>query len=745
MGEVVVSSEEAEEVKTESETEMENGEFEGNKRRKKNPGSSASGEAVKWERFFPRMALRVLLVEADDSTRQIIDALLRKCSYRVSAVPDGLKAWEILKRKPHDIDLILTEVDLPSISGFALLTLIMEHEICKSIPVIMMSSQDSISTVYRCMLRGAADYLVKPIRRNELRNLWQHVWRRQSFMTVGGNSPQDESVGQKKVVATSENNAASNHSSGCLADVQRNKEQTEKGSDSQVSALHRSYELYFVDQCISYIQDLPLLCLFKDNLMFPESLSWLHEVSYRLHVCCLLQSSCTKSDMEAESAHMENMQELSLPSESQKHEVQANFNQKLLMLEMKTGVVDACKDAYTTTVYKGVELESQRKNTNILVEAGDALVDSPREAIDFMGTFNRNCNFSSINSTSKFDSSPHLDLSLRCNPNVFAYHVTQERPTLWHPNSSAFTRYTSRPSQPLHSTLTSVSVQKNESGYNSEKILSNIISEYNSDTPSPTLAAQRNMIPLTTGTTGQLKQTEVAASCKQQRVFPVPVPVKGVRLNNLCNGYNSVIPPIFCAQSSSSPVPCPSSAYQQEPAFCVNPFRHSSFETNSSGQLYDRLASNANQSTNQPLHKLDQKLDSTEDRGHISPTVDQSASSSFCNGSLSQLNDFAYGSTDASNGNIDQVAIVRASTESKDDDCFLSHGGNSHRSIQREAALTKFRLKRKNRRYEKKVRYESRKKLAEQRPRVKGQFVRQVQADPTHTQADTYYGNSSDG
>lgn len=45
---------------------------------------------------------------------------------------------------------------------------------------LVMSSQDSVSTVYKCMLRGAADYLVKPIRINELRNLWQHVWRRQS-------------------------------------------------------------------------------------------------------------------------------------------------------------------------------------------------------------------------------------------------------------------------------------------------------------------------------------------------------------------------------------------------------------------------------------------------------------------------------------------------------------------------------------------------------------------------------------
>lgn len=73
MGEVVVSSE-----------EVEIEEFERNKRRKKNPdpGWSASGESVKWEKFLPRMALRVLLVEADDSTRQIIAALLRKCSYR---------------------------------------------------------------------------------------------------------------------------------------------------------------------------------------------------------------------------------------------------------------------------------------------------------------------------------------------------------------------------------------------------------------------------------------------------------------------------------------------------------------------------------------------------------------------------------------------------------------------------------------------------------------------------------------
>jgi pseudo-response regulator 5 len=43
----------------------------------------------------------------------------------------------------------------------------------------VMSSHDSVSMVFKCMLKGAADFLVKPIRKNELRNLWQHVWRKQ--------------------------------------------------------------------------------------------------------------------------------------------------------------------------------------------------------------------------------------------------------------------------------------------------------------------------------------------------------------------------------------------------------------------------------------------------------------------------------------------------------------------------------------------------------------------------------------
>ena len=53
------------------------------RRRMRRKDAAEGGDGLmKWERFLPKISLRVLLVEADDSTRQIISALLRKCSYR---------------------------------------------------------------------------------------------------------------------------------------------------------------------------------------------------------------------------------------------------------------------------------------------------------------------------------------------------------------------------------------------------------------------------------------------------------------------------------------------------------------------------------------------------------------------------------------------------------------------------------------------------------------------------------------
>nr|BAE72700.1 pseudo-response regulator 37 homologue [Lemna gibba] len=134
--------------------------------------------SIGWERFLPVKSLKVLLVENDDSTRHVVNALLRNCSYEVTAVANGLEAWKFLENLSNNVDIVLTEVVMPSLTGIGLLDKIMSHMTLKTIPVIMMSSHDSMGIVFKCLSKGAVDFLVKPIRKNELKNLWQHVWRR---------------------------------------------------------------------------------------------------------------------------------------------------------------------------------------------------------------------------------------------------------------------------------------------------------------------------------------------------------------------------------------------------------------------------------------------------------------------------------------------------------------------------------------------------------------------------------------
>ncbi|KAG1339159.1 putative Two-component response regulator-like PRR73 [Cocos nucifera] len=133
-------------------------------------------------------------------------------SLMVTAVANGLQAWKILEDLTNHIDLVLTEVVMPCLSGIGLLSKIMSHKTCKNIPVIMMSSNDSMGTVFKCLSKGAVDFLVKPIRKNELKNLWQHVWRRcQSSSGSGSESGiQIQKSARSKSTDDSDNNSGSN-------------------------------------------------------------------------------------------------------------------------------------------------------------------------------------------------------------------------------------------------------------------------------------------------------------------------------------------------------------------------------------------------------------------------------------------------------------------------------------------------------------------------------------------------------
>ncbi|KAL3623010.1 Two-component response regulator-like [Castilleja foliolosa] len=152
-----------------------------------------------WEKFLHVRSIRVMLVENDDSTRHVVTALLRNCNYEVIEASNGLQARKILEDLTNHIDIVLTEVVIPHLSGVALLRKITNHKTRKNIPVIMMSSHDSMGLVFSCLSKGAVDFLVKPMRKNELKNFWQHVWRRCQSSSGSGSGSESGTQTHKSV------------------------------------------------------------------------------------------------------------------------------------------------------------------------------------------------------------------------------------------------------------------------------------------------------------------------------------------------------------------------------------------------------------------------------------------------------------------------------------------------------------------------------------------------------------------
>lgn len=111
------------------------------------------------------MEKNILIVEDDRMLLEAMRFKLENDGYRVQKAQDG---WEALRVVEHSkIDLIISDLMMPNISGLSLLSILHEFNFDK-IPVIVISSLDKANVIMSAMEMSAADFMVKPIDFNEL-------------------------------------------------------------------------------------------------------------------------------------------------------------------------------------------------------------------------------------------------------------------------------------------------------------------------------------------------------------------------------------------------------------------------------------------------------------------------------------------------------------------------------------------------------------------------------------------------
>jgi CheY-like chemotaxis protein len=118
------------------------------------------------------MGARILVVDDDESMRELIRIQLASAGYEVITAPDGIAAGYLVLKSPPD--LILSDVNMPHMDGFQFIAALKADTTLPYIPVIFLTSDEEGDD--RGKELGAVGYLTKPVRADRLLQLVaQHV------------------------------------------------------------------------------------------------------------------------------------------------------------------------------------------------------------------------------------------------------------------------------------------------------------------------------------------------------------------------------------------------------------------------------------------------------------------------------------------------------------------------------------------------------------------------------------------
>jgi two-component system chemotaxis response regulator CheY len=113
------------------------------------------------------MAAKILVVDDDESIRELLRLHLSGAGYDVDVAPDAISAgYMVLRSRP---DLIITDVSMPHMDGFEFIAALKGDKSIPDIPVVFLTSVEDGD--HRGKELGAVGYVTKPVRADRLLSL----------------------------------------------------------------------------------------------------------------------------------------------------------------------------------------------------------------------------------------------------------------------------------------------------------------------------------------------------------------------------------------------------------------------------------------------------------------------------------------------------------------------------------------------------------------------------------------------
>lgn len=107
--------------------------------------------------------LQILIVDDSSVMRKIVERSLRQAGLepmRVVEAGSGTEGLDMLKN--HPVQLILSDINMPSMDGLEFLRQIRAQNLAPGVPVVMITTESSEEHVKQAILSGAQGYIRKP-------------------------------------------------------------------------------------------------------------------------------------------------------------------------------------------------------------------------------------------------------------------------------------------------------------------------------------------------------------------------------------------------------------------------------------------------------------------------------------------------------------------------------------------------------------------------------------------------------
>lgn len=118
---------------------------------------------------------QILLIEDDEVLNFVMMKFLR--TYEVVLKTDGQEAMGWL-REGNTPSLIISDINMPNLSGIEFLKEKNNYEVLKNIPVVILSGFEDEARKSECIRLGASAYALKPIEREHLLSLVESILKK---------------------------------------------------------------------------------------------------------------------------------------------------------------------------------------------------------------------------------------------------------------------------------------------------------------------------------------------------------------------------------------------------------------------------------------------------------------------------------------------------------------------------------------------------------------------------------------